>query len=99
MEEVAMSGVLGWIVFGFVVGVIAKLLTPGRDPGGFIITIVLGIAGSLLGGYLGRSLGWYGRNQDAGLLMSIVGAVILLVIFHLLFSRRVVWRSRLSNRL
>ena len=94
-----MFGVLGWIVFGLIVGAIAKLLTPGRDPGGFIITIVLGICGSLLGGYLGRTLGWYGPNQGAGLLMSIVGAVILLTIFHLLFARRVVWRSRLNTRL
>ncbi|HJZ74100.1 MAG TPA: GlsB/YeaQ/YmgE family stress response membrane protein [Vicinamibacterales bacterium] len=93
-----MIGVLGWIVFGFIVGAVAKLLTPGRDPGGFLITILIGIAGSLLGGYLGRAMGWYGPNQSAGLLMSIVGAVILLAIFHLLFARRVVWRSRLTNR-
>src|SRR5262249_29205723 len=96
--EVTMLGVLGWIVFGLIVGAVAKLLTPGRDPGGFFVTILLGIAGSLLGGYLGRAMGWYGRNQGAGLLMSIVGAVILLAIFHLLFARRVVWRSRLTNR-
>ncbi len=94
-----MFGVLGWIVFGLIVGAIAKLLTPGRDPGGFIVTIALGIGGSLLGGYLGRTLGWYGPNQSAGLLMSVVGAVILLVAFHLLFARRVVWRSRLKTRL
>jgi len=90
-----MFGVLSWIVFGFIVGAIAKLLTPGRDPGGFIVTILLGIAGSLLGGYIGRALGWYGMNQGAGLVMSIAGAIILLAIFHLLFSRRVVWRSRM----
>ncbi|HMF99178.1 MAG TPA: GlsB/YeaQ/YmgE family stress response membrane protein [Vicinamibacterales bacterium] len=94
-----MTGVLGWIVFGLIVGAIAKLLTPGRDPGGFLITILLGIAGSVLGGYIGQAMGWYGRNQGAGLLMSIVGAVILLAIFHLFFRRRVVWRSRLTNRL
>ncbi len=94
-----MFGVLGWIVFGLIVGAIAKLLTPGRDPGGFIVTILLGIAGSLLGGYLGRTMGWYGPNQGAGLLMSIVGAIILLAVFHVLFARRVVWRSRLKTRL
>jgi len=94
-----MAGVVGWIVFGFIVGAIAKLLTPGRDPGGFVVTILLGIAGSLLGGYIGRELGWYSPNQSAGILMSIVGAIVLLVIFHLLFARRVVWRSRLRNRL
>ena len=93
-----MAGVLSWIVFGFIVGAIAKLLTPGRDPGGFIVTILLGIVGSLLGGYIGRELGWYAPNQNAGVLMSIAGAIILLAIFHLLFARRVVWRSRLGNR-
>jgi len=90
-----MSGVLSWIVFGFIVGAIAKLLTPGRDPGGFLVTILVGILGSLLGGYLGRELGWYAPHQSAGVAMSIVGAIILLAIFHLLFRRRVVWRPRL----
>lgn len=71
-------GVIGWIVFGLVVGVIAKLLMPGRDPGGFIITILLGIVGALLGGFLGRALGWYAPNQPAGYLMSIVGAMLVL---------------------
>jgi uncharacterized membrane protein YeaQ/YmgE (transglycosylase-associated protein family) len=90
-----MGGVLSWIVFGFIVGAIAKLLTPGRDPGGFVVTILIGIVGSLLGGYLGRELGWYSANQSAGLMMSIVGAIILLAIFHLFFKPRVVWRTRL----
>ncbi len=83
-----MFGVLGWILFGLIVGVIAKLLMPGRDPGGFIITILLGIAGALLGGWLGRALGWYGPNQGAGFLMSLVGAVILLALYRMLFVRR-----------
>jgi len=94
-----MTGVLGWIVFGFIVGAIAKLLTQGRDPGGFVVTILIGIVGSMLGGYIGRALGWYRPNQSAGILMSIVGAVVLLALFHLLFGRRLVWQSRLSNRL
>lgn len=85
-----MFGVLGWIIFGLIVGAIAKLLMPGRDPGGWIITMLLGIAGALLGGWLGRALGWYGPNQGAGFLMSIVGAVILLAIYHVLFVRRTV---------
>ena len=93
--EDPMSGVLSWIVFGFIVGAIAKLLTPGRDPGGFVVTILVGILGSLLGGYLGRALGWYPPNQSAGVVMSIVGAIILLAIFHVFFRRRVVWRPRL----
>lgn len=75
-------GVIGWIVFGLIVGVIAKLLMPGRDPGGFIITILLGIVGALLGGFLGRALGWYAPNQPAGYLMSIVGAMLVLFLWR-----------------
>jgi uncharacterized membrane protein YeaQ/YmgE (transglycosylase-associated protein family) len=80
--------VLGWIVFGLIVGAIAKLLMPGRDPGGFIVTMALGIAGSLLGGFLGRALGWYGPNEAAGFLMSLLGAVLLLALYRMLFVRR-----------
>ncbi len=83
-----MFGVIGWIIFGLIVGAIAKLLMPGRDPGGWIITMLLGIAGALLGGWLGRAAGWYGPRDSAGFLMSIVGAVILLAIYRLLFVRR-----------
>ncbi len=83
-----MFGVIGWIIFGLIVGVIAKLLMPGRDPGGFIVTMLLGIAGALLGGWLGRALGWYGPNEGAGFLMSIVGAIILLALYHMMFVRR-----------
>jgi len=83
-----MFGVLGWIVFGLVVGIVAKLLMPGRDPGGFIITILLGIAGAMLGGWLGRALGWYGPADNAGFLMSVVGAIILLATYHMVFVRR-----------
>ena len=77
-----MFGVLGWIVFGLIVGVIAKLLMPGRDPGGIIITMLLGIAGAVLGGVLGRALGFYGPGEPAGFLMSTLGAVILLFLYH-----------------
>jgi uncharacterized membrane protein YeaQ/YmgE (transglycosylase-associated protein family) len=70
-----MFGVLGWILFGVIVGAIAKLLMPGRDPGGIIVTMLLGIAGAVLGGFLGRALGWYGPNDGAGFFMSLVGAV------------------------
>jgi uncharacterized membrane protein YeaQ/YmgE (transglycosylase-associated protein family) len=82
-------GILSWIVFGLVVGIIAKLLTPGKDPGGFIVTALLGIAGALLGGFIGRAMGFYGPNQPAGWLMSIVGAVVLLVLYRVLMRRRV----------
>jgi uncharacterized membrane protein YeaQ/YmgE (transglycosylase-associated protein family) len=79
-------GILGWILFGLVVGVIAKFLMPGRDPGGFIITIVLGIVGALVGGMLGRAVGWYGPNETAGFFMALLGAIVLLVLYRL-FTR------------
>lgn len=82
-----MFGVLGWIFFGLIVGALAKLVMPGRDPGGFIVTMALGIAGALTGGFIGRSLGWYGPNDGAGFLMSLLGAVILLALYRMLFVR------------
>jgi uncharacterized membrane protein YeaQ/YmgE (transglycosylase-associated protein family) len=82
-----MFGILGWIVFGLIVGAIAKFLMPGRDPGGLIVTMVLGIVGAMLGGLLGRSLGMYGPNQSAGIFMSILGAVVVLMIYRLVAGR------------
>ena len=81
-------GILAWILFGLVVGFIAKLLTPGRDPGGFIVTMLLGIAGALVGGFIGKAMGFYGPNESAGWLMSIVGAVILLLLYRMAVRRR-----------
>lgn len=78
-----MLGVLGWILFGLVVGIIAKLLMPGRDPGGLIITTLLGIVGAVIGGFLGRSLGLYGPGEPAGFLMATLGAVVLLFIYRM----------------
>jgi len=80
--------VLTWILFGLVVGIVAKLLTPGRDPGGFILTTLLGIAGAVLGGYVGRALGFYGPNQAAGFLMSVLGAIILLLLYRFISRPR-----------
>ena len=80
--------VLGWILFGLVVGIIAKLLTPGRDPGGFILTILLGIAGALIGGFVGRALGFYGPNHAAWFLMSVLGAIILLLLYRFISRPR-----------
>ena len=82
-------GILSWILFGLVVGVIAKLLMPGRDPGGFIVTILLGVAGALFGGFIGRAMGFYGENQGAGWIMSILGAIVLLVIYRMMVRKRV----------
>jgi len=81
-------GILSWILFGLVVGIIAKLLMPGRDPGGFIVTMLLGIAGAMLGGFVGRTMGFYGSQQSAGWLMSILGAVILLALYRVAVTRR-----------
>ena len=74
-----------WIgLIGLVVGALAKLIMPGKDPGGFIVTMLIGIAGSFLGTWLGRLVGWYQEGQSAGFLMSLVGALILLAIYHLI---------------
>ena len=83
-----MFGILGWIVFGLVVGVLAKLVMPGRDPGGIIVTMLLGIVGAVLGGFVGRALGMYGPNDSAGIFMSILGAVIVLFIYRLAIGSR-----------
>ena len=85
-----MFGILGWILFGLIVGVIAKLLMPGRDPGGIIVTMLLGIVGAVLGGFAGRALGLYGPNDSAGIFMSILGAVVVLMIYRMVVGRRAV---------
>jgi uncharacterized membrane protein YeaQ/YmgE (transglycosylase-associated protein family) len=82
-----MFGVLGWILFGLVAGVVAKLLMPGRDPGGFIMTILIGVAGALLGGFIGQAMGLYAEGESAGMFMSILGAVLLLALYRV-FNRR-----------
>jgi uncharacterized membrane protein YeaQ/YmgE (transglycosylase-associated protein family) len=79
-----MFSILGWIIFGLIVGALAKLVMPGRDPGGIIVTIVLGIVGALLGGWLGRAIGLYGPNEAAGFVMALIGALILLGLYRLL---------------
>jgi len=79
-----MLSVLGWIVFGLIVGALAKLIMPGKDPGGITVTILLGIAGAVVGGYLGQIAGLYGRGDAAGFIMSVVGAIVLLAVYRLL---------------
>jgi uncharacterized membrane protein YeaQ/YmgE (transglycosylase-associated protein family) len=81
-------GIIGWILFGLVVGIVGKLLMPGRDPGGFILTILLGIAGALLGGFVGQSLGLYREGEPAGFLMAVVGSIVLLLIYRLFLGSR-----------
>jgi uncharacterized membrane protein YeaQ/YmgE (transglycosylase-associated protein family) len=83
-----MMAILSTILVGLVVGAIAKLLMPGKDPGGFIVTILLGIAGAFIATYLGQAVGWYKAGQPAGWIMSIVGAIILLLLYRLLFKRK-----------
>ena len=80
--------VIGWIVFGLIVGALAKLVMPGRDPGGIIVTMLIGMAGALLGGFLGRAMGFYGPGEAAGWLMSFLGAVVLLMLYRMLVRRR-----------
>ena len=78
-----MSHFLWMCVIGLVAGALAKLIMPGKDPGGIIVTILLGIAGSLVAGFVGRALGWYQAGESAGLIMSVVGAILLLIIYRL----------------
>ena len=93
-----MFAIIGWIIFGLIAGVIAKAIMPGKDPGGIIITILLGIAGSLIGGFIGRALFGYGqRASDSGaltqpgflmsLVLAVVGAIVLLALYRLIKGR------------
>ena len=81
-------GVLGWILFGLVVGALAKLVMPGRDPGGIIVTILLGIVGALVGGFLGRALGLYQPGEPAGFVGAFIGAILVLLIYRMAIGRR-----------
>lgn len=76
------------LIIGLLIGVVAKFLTPGRDPGGCIITMLLGVAGAMLAGFLGRQLGWYAPNEPAGFIASVVGAILILLIFRLFAGKR-----------
>ncbi len=83
-----MFHLLWTVLIGLVVGALAKLIMPGKDPGGIFITMLIGIAGSFLGTFLGRAIGHYQPDQSAGFLMSLVGALILLGIYHLIRRRQ-----------
>jgi uncharacterized membrane protein YeaQ/YmgE (transglycosylase-associated protein family) len=80
--------ILWMLIIGLVIGAIAKLIMPGKDPGGILITMLLGVAGSLIAGFLGRSLGWYDANESAGFIASVIGAIILLAGYRAVIGRR-----------
>ncbi len=81
--------ILGTILIGLIIGVIAKLLMPGKDPGGWVIAIILGLAGSFLAGFLGRSMGWYADGEPAGFIFSVIGAMLLLGLWRAFAKKRV----------
>ena len=79
---------LWMLIIGLVVGALAKLIMPGNDPGGVIVTTLIGIAGSMIAGVIGRTAGWYERGEAAGFIASIIGAVLLLAIYRMVVGRR-----------
>ena len=80
---------LWMLIIGLVIGALAKLVMPGRDPGGVIVTTLIGVAGSLIAGVIGRSAGWYERGEAAGFIASVIGAILLLAIYRMVAGRRV----------
>lgn len=86
-QYLADHGWLAWIFIGLIAGAIAKFLTPGRDPSGCLVTILIGIAGAVLAGFLGQAIGWYSPGEGAGFLAAIVGAILILFVYRL-FARR-----------
>jgi uncharacterized membrane protein YeaQ/YmgE (transglycosylase-associated protein family) len=87
-QQDKLMGILWTILIGFIVGLVAKFLMPGRDPAGFIITVLIGIVGSVIATYLGRGLGWYQVGESAGFIAAVIGAMILLFIYRLVTSKR-----------
>lgn len=81
-------GIIAWIVFGLIVGALAKLVMPGQDPGGIIVTILLGIVGAVLGGWIGQTMGFYGPGEPAGWLMATLGAIIVLAVYRMATGTR-----------
>ena len=81
-------GIIWTLLIGLVAGVIAKVLMPGPDPGGFIITMLLGVAGAFVATWLGQAVGWYEAGQGAGFIGAVVGAIILLIIYRFAKGRR-----------
>jgi uncharacterized membrane protein YeaQ/YmgE (transglycosylase-associated protein family) len=83
-----MGAIIGTLVIGLIIGVVAKFLMPGRDPGGCIITMLLGVAGSFVASYLGEKMGWYEQGQAAGFIAAVIGAMLLLLLYRLIAPRR-----------
>ncbi len=81
-------GLFGWIIIGAVAGVLAKWIMPGRDPGGCVVTILLGIAGALLAGFIGNAVGWYSQGQAGGFIAATLGAIVILFIYRMIARRR-----------
>lgn len=81
--------ILWMLIIGLVIGAIAKLIMPGKDPGGIIVTMLIGVAGALIAGFLGRAVGWYHEGEPAGFIASVLGAILLLAIYRTLIARRV----------
>jgi uncharacterized membrane protein YeaQ/YmgE (transglycosylase-associated protein family) len=81
-------GIIWTIIIGLLAGIVAKLLMPGRDPGGFIITILFGIAGAFVATYLGQAVGWYEAGQGAGFIGAVIGAILILIVYRLMRGRR-----------
>ena len=81
-------GFFGWILIGLLAGGVAKLIMPGRDPGGCLVTILLGIGGALLAGFIGNALGWYGTGEAGGFIAATLGAIVILFVYRLIMRRR-----------
>lgn len=81
-------GIIATLIIGLLAGLVAKLLMPGKDPGGFIVTMILGVVGAFVATWLGQAIGWYGPDDSAGFIGAVVGAIIILVIYRLVIGRR-----------
>jgi uncharacterized membrane protein YeaQ/YmgE (transglycosylase-associated protein family) len=80
--------ILWMLIIGLVIGAIAKLIMPGKDPGGIIVTMLLGVAGALIAGFLGRAIGWYHEGEPAGFIASVLGAILVLAAYRVIVARR-----------
>src|SRR5205085_9555109 len=87
-RRIVMQGLIGTLVIGLIIGAVAKLLMPGRDPGGCLVTVLLGVAGALVAGYLGRAIGWYEPGEPAGFIASVIGAMLVLLVYRFFLIRR-----------